>query len=91
MYIGDIIKEFRTTHTMTIESFAVAARLTCEEIEVLESNHDKDGSVVPVSMRQLNGIATAMGVPIPILMQQIPKEQELVVHVVAESDQPHAK
>ena len=42
-------------------------------------------------MRQIKGIASAMSVPMPIVMAQIPSDQELVVHVVAESDQPHAK
>ena len=42
-------------------------------------------------MRQIKGIATAMDVAMPIIMAQIPSDQELVVHVVAESDQPHAK
>jgi hypothetical protein len=46
---------------------------------------------VPVAMRQIKGIAAAMDVPMPMVMAQIPSDQELVVHVVAESDQPHAK
>lgn len=29
--------------------------------------------------------------PMPVIMSQIPSDQQVVVNVVAESDQPHAK
>ena len=61
------------------------------EIRYIEKNINDDGTVVPVAMRQIKGIAAAMDVPMPVVMAQIPSDQELVVHVVAESDQPHAK
>ena len=60
-------------------------------LETLEKNVQEDGTVVPVAMRQIKGIAAAMNVPMPVVIAQIPSDQELVVHVVAESDQPHAK
>ena len=91
MYIGDFIKEYRKANSISIEDFANKAGLTTTEIEVLEKNVQDDGAVVPVAMRQIKGIAAAMDVPMPVVMAQIPSDQELVVHVVAESDQPHAK
>lgn len=91
MYIGDFIKEYREANGVSIENFANKASLTVTEIEVLEKNVQGDGTVVPVAMRQIKGIAAAMNVPMPVVMAQIPSDQELVVHVVAESDQPHAK
>ena len=36
-------------------------------------------------------IAEAIGQSIPIIMNLISADQEIVVNVVAESDQPHAK
>ena len=42
-------------------------------------------------MRQIKAIAEAIGQPIPIIMNLISADQEIVVNVVAESDQPHAK
>ena len=91
MYIGDFIKEYRESNGISIEDFANKAGLTTTEIEVLEKNVQDDGTVVPVAMRQIKGIAAAMDVPMPVVMAQIPSDQELVVHVVAESDQPNAK
>lgn len=40
---------------------------------------------------KLKGIAEAIEQPIPIIMNLISADQEIVVNVVAESDQPHAK
>lgn len=91
MYIGDFIKEYRESNGISIEDFANKAGLTTTEIEVLEKNIQDDGTIVPVAMRQIKGIAAAMDVPMPVVMSQIPSDQELVVRVVAESDQPHAK
>ena len=86
MYIGDFIKQYRESNSVSIEDFANKAGLTTSEIEVLEKNVNDDGTVVPVAMRQIKGIAAAMDVPMPVVMAQIPSDQELVVHVVAESD-----
>ena len=91
MYIGDFIKQYRDSNGVSIEDFANKAGLTTTEIEVLEKNVQDDGTVVPVAMRQIKGIAAAMDVPMPMVMAQIPSDQELVVHVVAESDQPQSK
>ena len=91
MYIGDFIKEYREFNGVSIEDFANKAGLTTTEIDVLERNVQDDGTVVPVAMRQIKGIAVAMDLPMPMVMAQIPSDQELIVHVVAESDQPHAK
>lgn len=91
MYIGDFIKEYREANGVSIKDFATKAGLTVTEIEALENNLQEDGTVIPVAMRQIKGIAAAMSVPMPVVMAQIPSDQELVVHVVAESDQPHAK
>lgn len=91
MYIGDFIKEYREANGVSIEDFSTKAGLTVTEIEALENNLQEDGTVIPVAMRQIKGIAAAMSVPMPVVMAQIPSDQELVVHVVAESDQPYAK
>lgn len=91
MYIGDFIKEYREANGVSIEDFSTKAGLTVTEIEALENNLQEDGTVIPVAIRQIKGIAAAMSVPMPVVMAQIPSDQELVVHVVAESDQPHAK
>ena len=91
MYIGDFIKQYRDSNGVSIEDFANKAGLTTTEIEVLEKNVQDDGTVVPVAMRQIKGIAAAMDVPMAMVMAQIPSDQGLFVHVVTESDQPHAK
>ena len=92
MYIGDIIKAFREEHQLSQEIFAAKAGLTVSEINTLEQNF-QDGSPtpVPVAIRQIKGIAQAMEQPMPVIMSQLPSDQQVVVNVVAESDQPHAK
>ena len=91
MYIGDIIKAFREEHQLSQETFAAKAGLTVSEINTLEQNfQDGSSTPVPVAIRQIKGIAQAMEQPMPVIMSQIPSDQQVVVNVVAESDQPHA-
>ena len=92
MYIGDIIKAFREEHQLSQETFAAKAGLAVSEINTLEQNfQDGSSTPVPVAIRQIKGIAQAMEQPMPVIMSQIPSDQQVVVNVVAESDQPHAK
>ena len=92
MYIGEIIKSYREKHNMTVEEFANKSSLSQTEINQLEELFQNDGTTPhPVSMRQIKAIAEAIGQPIPIIMNLISADQEIVVNVVAESDQPHAK
>lgn len=92
MYIGEIIKSYREQHNMTVEEFANKSNLSQTEINLLEELFQSDGTTPhPVAMRQIKSIAEAIGQPIPIIMNHISADQEIVVNVVAESDQPHAK
>ena len=92
MYIGEIIKSYREQHNMTVEEFAKKSNLSQTEINLLEELFQSDGTTPhPVAMRQIKNIAEAIGQPIPIIMNHISADQEIVVNVVAESDQPHAK
>ena len=92
MYIGEIIKSYREQHNMTVEEFANKSNLRQTEINQLEELFQSDGTTPhPVAMRQIKNIAEAIGQPIPIIMNLISADQEIVVNVVAESDQPHAK
>ena len=92
MYIGEIIKSYREQHNMTVEEFANKSNLRQTEINQLEELFQSDETTPhPVAMRQIKAIAEAIGQPIPIIMNLISADQEIVVNVVAESDQPHAK
>ena len=92
MYIGEIIKSYREQHNMTVEEFANKSNLSQTEITQLEELFQSDGMTpYPVAMRQIKSIAEAIEQPIPIIMNLISADQEIVVNVVAESDQPHAK
>ena len=92
MYIGEIIKSYREQHNMTVEEFANKSNLSQAEIIQLEELFQSDGTTpYPVAMRQIKSIAEAIEQPIPIIMNLISADQEIVVNVVAESDQPHAK
>ena len=92
MYIGDIIKAFREEYQLSQETFAAKAGLTVSEINTLEQNfQDGSSTPVPVAIRQIKGIAQAIEQPMSVIMSQLPSDQQVVVNVVAESDQPHAK
>ncbi|MBS5752099.1 MAG: helix-turn-helix transcriptional regulator [Veillonella parvula] len=92
MYIGEIIKSYREQHNMTVEEFVNKSNLSQAEITQLEELFQSDGTTpYPVAMRQIKSIAEAIEQPIPIIMNLISADQEIVVNVVAESDQPHAK
>ena len=92
MYIGEIIKSYREQHNMTVEEFANKSNLSQAEITQLEELFQSDRATPhPVAMRQIKSIAEAIEQPIPIIMNLISADQEIVVNVVAESDQPHAK
>ena len=92
MYIGEIIKSYREQHNMTVEEFANKSNLSQAEITQLEELFQSDGTTpYPVAMRQIKSIAEVIEQPIPIIMNLISADQEIVVNVVAESDQPHAK
>lgn len=92
MYIGEIIKSYREQHNMTVEEFTNKSNLSQAEITQLEELFQSDGTTpYPVAMRQIKSIAEAIEQPIPIIMNLISADQEIVVNVVAESDQPHAK
>ena len=92
MYIGEIIKSYREQHNMTVEEFANKSNLSQAEITQLEGLFQSDRTTpYPVAMRQIKSIAEAIEQPIPIIMNLISADQEIVVNVVAESDQPHAK
>ena len=92
MYIGEIIRTYREQHNMTVEEFANKSNLSQAEITQLEELFQSDGMTpYPVAMRQIKVIAETIEQPIPIIMNQISSDQENVVNVIAESDQPHAK
>ena len=92
MYIGEIIKSYREQHNMTVEEFANKSNLSQAEITQLEELFQSDRATpYSVLMRQIKSIAEAIEQPIPIIMNLISADQEIVVNVVAESDQPHAK
>lgn len=92
MYIGEIIKSYREQHNMTVEEFANKSNLSQAEITQLEELFQSDRTTpYPFAMRQIKSIAEAIEQPIPIIMNLISADQEIVVNVVAESDQPHAK
>ena len=92
MYIGEITKQYRQDNNIDINDFAVATGLSVGEIETLENLFTPGtNTVVPVAMRQIKAIAVAMNLAIPQIIVQLSSNQPVVVNVVAESDQPHAK
>lgn len=92
MYIGDIIKQYRESNNISVQDFAATAGLSVADIETLENLYIPGTmNPVPVAMRQVKAIAEAMNQPMGAVMVQLGNDQPVVVNVVAESDQPHAK
>ena len=91
MYIGDFIKQYREFNGVSIEDFANKAGLTTTEIEVLEKNVQDGWYCSTRSNAPNQRYCSRYGCTYAYSHGTDPSDQELVVHVVAESDQPHAK
>lgn len=82
MILGEIIKEFRTTHKMSMEVFAKNSGLTKGYISMLEKNeHPKTKKPIIPTEETLTKVAKGMMVDIDTILEKLDPEQEIQINV----------
>lgn len=77
MYIGEIIKEYRTTHNISQRAFASRTTLSPSYINTLEKIYNpKTGKPYSVTTDVANEIACAMNMTVEELLSKINRNQE---------------
>lgn len=81
MYIGEIIKEYRTRHEMSQRAFASKTTLSPSYINTLEKIYNpKTGKPYSVTTDVADEIATAMGISIEELLSKLTGNQEFTLN-----------
>lgn len=81
MYIGEIIKEYRTKHELSQRAFASKTTLSPSYINTLEKIYNpKTGKPYSVTTDVADEIATAMGISIEELLSKLTGNQEFTLN-----------
>lgn len=81
MYIGEIIKEYRTRHEMSQRAFASKTTLSPSYINTLEKIYNpKTGKPYSVTTDVADEIASAMGISIEELLSKLTGNQEFTLN-----------
>ena len=76
MTLGDVIKSYRTNHSMSMDEFAKRCGLSKGYISMLEKNRNpKTGKPIIPSILTYQSVAKAMSTSVDILMKTVDKEQ----------------
>lgn len=71
MYIGDIIKQYREEHNLSLREFARLSGVTSVYIYNLETINKQTGKRVQPTLNKLQAIAKAMGITLTELARRI--------------------
>ena len=76
MTLGDVIKTYRTEHSLSMDEFAKRSSLSKGYISMLEKNRNpKTGKPIIPSILTYQRVAKAMSTSVDVLMQTVDKEQ----------------
>jgi XRE family transcriptional regulator len=76
MTLGDVIKTYRTEHSLSMDEFAKRSGLSKGYISMLEKNRNpKTGKPIIPSILTYQSVAKAMSTSVDILMRTVDKEQ----------------
>ena len=82
MNLGEIIKNYRATHHLTMEDFAKKTGLSKGYISMLEKNrHPQNNKAIIPSIETFRKVATAMHTSIDDLMRQVDGDQPVDLSV----------
>lgn len=85
MTLGDIIKEYRTTHNLSMDAFSERSGISKAYISLLEKNkHPKTGKPIAPSIQSIKQAADGMGIDFNTLFGKIDGNVDI-------SDTPHEK
>lgn len=80
MKIGNIIKEYRINHNLSMQSFADKCGLSKGYISMLEKGkHPQNGKEIIPSIDTVQKIASAMGITVDNLLEAVDSDQPIVV------------
>lgn len=72
MTLGDVIKEFRASHNMSMDEFAKISEISKAYISVLEKNkRPKSGKSINPTLEMYKKVATGMGITLDQLFNMV--------------------
>jgi len=81
MYLGELIREYRKKHRMSLQAFSDRANLSKGYINQLENNRNpKTGDPIVPSAETFIKVATAMGIPVNDLYGLVDENQPIVLN-----------
>lgn len=80
MHIGEIIKEYRAEHNLTMEEFGKLIGRTKAYISMLEKNkNSRSGKEIIPSIETLMAVAKVLGITIDELLQKLDKDHPIML------------
>lgn len=84
MLLGDIIKQYREKHQMSLQNFAELVHTSRSYIHMLEKNFNPaTGKPISPSVETLKSIAHAMNIDLEDLLKQLDAEQNIYLDETA--------
>lgn len=81
MLLGDIIKQYRSEHKMSMQSFADLIHSSKSYVSMLEKNFNPStGKPISPSLETLKLISTAIHIDIDTLLKMLDEEQEIILN-----------
>ena len=81
MFLGDIIKEYRMVHQMSLRAFANRCNLSYTYISMLEKNQDyRTGKPIAPTLETVKSVAYAMNMSTDELLKVLDDEQTLTIN-----------
>lgn len=86
MYLGELIREYRKKHQISMQTFADRAGLSKAYISQLESNRNpKTGDSIVPSVETFVKVASAMNISVDELYGLVDENQPLVINAEADT------
>lgn len=86
MYLGELIREYRKKHQISMQTFADRAGLSKAYISQLESNRNpKTGDSIVPSVETFVKVASAMSISVDELYGLVDENQPLVINAEADT------
>ena len=95
MKLGEILRFYRATHSMSMDEFSKRSGISKSYISLLEKDkHPKTGEPITPSVNIINQAATAMGLSFDDLFKMLNSDQKIsfieeMDNMVIEVDEPH--
>lgn len=81
MLLGDIIKQYRSEHKMSMQNFADLIHSSKSYVSMLEKNFNPStGKPISPSLETLKLISTAIHIDIDTLLKMLDEEQEIILN-----------